>query len=141
MKVRMINEPDLANTTGYAHRFYKGFSDLRTDVDFMFFSRNDERKSEAIPMKCVWSSRTFPFAVWKQCLIERPDILHIQFAFDTFGDFLDTFLFTAMLVLLKTLKLKIVINVHATIPLNVVTPDFIHHGGFPNRVSLRGRAR
>lgn len=125
IKVCMINEPDLANTSAYSYRLFEGFNDLANKPVIIFYSNLKEKVPENVPVKCIWTSRFFPFQILRFCFIDKPDIIHIQYAFDTFGDFLDNLLFPLLLVLLRIFSYKVVINIHATIPLSVMDRNFV----------------
>lgn len=120
----MIGEPDLANTTGYSHRFYKGLKKIHPEIDVIYYAHISEKTFSGMSIKAFWNSRLFPIQVLLRGLIDKPDIIHIQYAFDTFIDLFGNMFFPPLLLLLKLFRFKVIVNIHATVPKKVITPQF-----------------
>ena len=67
-------------------------------------------------LKAVWSPYLYPFQIFKEVIKDKPDVVHVQFEFGTFGSLLTSIFFPFLLCLLKFSRVKVVTTIHETIP-------------------------
>jgi glycosyltransferase involved in cell wall biosynthesis len=66
--------------------------------------------------KGFWSSFLYPFQIWRRALIDKVNVVHIQFEFNTFGHPITLAFFPLLLAGLRAAGISIVITIHGVIP-------------------------
>jgi len=75
--------------------------------------------------KPIWTERLYPFQIVRQALRDRPDALHIDFTITEFSSqYLNMLFFPLLVLLLKTLGMKVVLTVHDVLSRDVLRELF-----------------
>jgi glycosyltransferase involved in cell wall biosynthesis len=102
--------------------------------DLEIWADKDE-KNYHLPYKNLqlcWSKGLFyPWQIFWQAIKSRPKIVHLQHEINMYGGKFSAFLFPLLLLLLKLFSKKIVVTVHAVVPKDEVTADFLQTFNFP----------
>jgi glycosyltransferase involved in cell wall biosynthesis len=122
-KVAIIH--NLTPKTNYARLLQGGFIEARHSVVTTFYGTKDEDISDLQNAKNVWSSNLYPFQIFKQVLKDRPNVVHIQYEFVTFGPFWTNLLLPLLLLLMKLARTKIVVTIHSVIPKEEVDRELV----------------
>lgn len=129
----------------YSKSLFDGFEKARIDrLELAFFSPKDgseskQRLSCSFPNeKKVWTSYFYPFQIFGQVMRYKPDVVHVQYEFTTFGSFLSNFLFPFLLILLKIARSKVATTVHSVIPKENVDAEFVQKS-LPQIARFKGR--
>lgn len=75
----------------------------------------EESKSEFNSSK-IWGSYSYPFDIFKKALSDQINLVHIQWEFNTFGNFQSSLLLPILLFLLTISKIKRITTIHSVIP-------------------------
>jgi len=115
----------LTPKTNYTRLLEKGFRHSASKADITLYGNKEENISDLPNAKNVWSNNFYPFQVFRQTVGDRPDIVHIQYEFTTFGPFWTNLLFPLLLILMKIAGVKTVVTVHSVIPKEMVNKEFM----------------
>lgn len=86
----------------------------------------DNLKVSIKNIKLIWNKNIFyPYQILRQVLKDKPDILHIQHEINMFGGIATAIVFPILPVLLKLVKVKIIITVHAVVACKDINKDFL----------------
>jgi glycosyltransferase involved in cell wall biosynthesis len=88
--------------------------------EVILYGSKEDVVSDLLNAKNVWSSSLFPFQIFKQVLKDRPNIVHIQYEFTTFGPFWTNLFVPLAMILIKIAGVKTVLTVHSVIPKDIV---------------------
>jgi len=121
--MRQLKVAIIDNRSLYSCNLCDGFGKLGDEIKLIFIAPKGEIslgtiESSKCDYKRVWTSHLYPFQIFKIITSLKPDIVHVQFEFNTFGSIFTIALFPLLLILLRLLRLKIIITIHGTIPLD-----------------------
>ena len=127
IKVAMVDDK-----SPYSKSLLEGYEKAGIDrLELAFFSpkvvssRKRRLRCSFPNEKMVWTSNLYPFQIFRQVMRDRPDLVHVQYEFATFGSFLSSFLFPVLLMLLKMAGSKIATTIHSVIPRESVDAAFV----------------
>ncbi|MFY3742031.1 MAG: glycosyltransferase involved in cell wall biosynthesis [Candidatus Nitrosomirales archaeon] len=66
-------------------------------------------------LKKIWSPYLYPLQLLRQLIKDRPEIVHIQYEFNTFGSLYSSFLVLPLLIFVKALGIKSVVTLHGPV--------------------------
>jgi glycosyltransferase involved in cell wall biosynthesis len=115
----------LTPKTNYTRLLEKGFRHSASRANIIMYGSKEENLLGLPNAKNVWSSNFYPFQIFRQTLRDRPDIVHIQYEFTTFGPFWSNLFFPILLVLLRIAGVRAVVTVHSVIPKEMVDRDLM----------------
>jgi glycosyltransferase involved in cell wall biosynthesis len=115
----------LTPKTNYTRLLEKGFRHSAGRANIIMYGNKEENLLDLPNAKNVWSSNFYPFQIFRQTLMDRPDIVHIQYEFTTFGPFWSNLFFPILLVLLRIAGVRAVVTVHSVIPKEMVDRDLM----------------
>lgn len=115
----------LTPKTNYTRLLEKGFRHSASRANIIMYGNKEENLLDLPNAKNVWSSNFYPFQIFRQILRDRPDIVHIQYEFTTFGPFWSNLFFPILLVLLSIAGVRTVVTVHSVIPKEMVDRDLM----------------
>ena len=78
-------------------------------------------KSNFKNTKRIWSQTLFPFQIFRQAIVDKPDLVHIQHEINTFGPLYTNLFFPFLLFLLRLTRSKVIITEHS-----VFDPDELY---------------
>jgi glycosyltransferase involved in cell wall biosynthesis len=110
----------LTPKTNYTRLLQKGFDVSEKNFNILLYGGKEENVSDLPNAKNVWSSPLYPFQIFSQVLRDRPQIVHIQYEFTTFGPFWTNIFLPLLMILLKVARVKTVVTVHSVIPYSMV---------------------
>lgn len=77
-------------------------------------------------LELVWHKDwRYPFEIAMAIMRHRPHIIHIHHEFTMYGSPVTAILFPVLLVLLKMLRTKTVLTIHAVVPFDAINDDFL----------------
>jgi len=115
----------LTPKTNYTRLLEKGFRRSKNGPSIILYGNKEENLSDLPNAKNVWSNNFYPLQIFKQTMWDRPNIVHIQYEFTTFGPFWSNLFFPVLLVLLRIAGVRTVVTVHSVIPKEMVDRDLM----------------
>ena len=86
----------------------------------------ENTKTDLKNVKLIWSKNyAYPFQVCWQVIKDRPRIVHLQHEINMFGNPPTTLIFPLLPFLLKILRAKVVITIHAVVTQKQINSEFI----------------
>lgn len=77
-------------------------------------------------IKTVWSkSASYVLQIIRELKKDKPDIVHLQHEFNMYGGIVTAALFPCLLIILKILRYRVVVTVHAAIDKKQIDAEFI----------------
>ena len=99
------------------------------DVELLVYTDQDEKNlliSDCGEIKPVWSkSPAYIYQIVKQVLKDKPDVIHLQHELNMYGGMLTATLFPILLLILRLLRFKIVVTVHAAVYKREIDKNFV----------------
>jgi glycosyltransferase involved in cell wall biosynthesis len=111
VKVVLINSQSL-----YSYNLYKELLKHNEKLNLLFYGPKHSRERVSCSFanaKKLWTQYFYPFQIFKQAIIDKPDIAHIQYEVNTFGPFHTNLLFPLLIMLLRISRVKVVITIHS----------------------------
>jgi glycosyltransferase involved in cell wall biosynthesis len=136
-KVAIVHH--LTPKTSYTRLLERGFVESGKSAGIVLYGEKGENISDLPNARNVWSSRLYPFQIFRQVIRDRSDIVHIQHEFSTFGPFWANLTLPLLLLLMKIARVKIVITNHVVIPKEEVDNELV--GKFFPQLAKFGIAR
>lgn len=115
----------LTPKTNYTRLLARGFWESKGSVDIILYGSKGEDISDLPNAKNVWSTSFYPFQIFSQILRDRPNIVHVQYEYTTFGPFWSNLIFPMLLMLLRMAGMRIIVTVHSVIPKEMVDKDLM----------------
>ncbi|MGH2638913.1 MAG: glycosyltransferase family 4 protein, partial [Rhabdochlamydiaceae bacterium] len=76
-------------------------------------------------IRTVWSKNyRFIFQIIRQVARDKPDVIHLQYEINMYGDLLTAILFPFLLLLLKIMNYETVVTIHAIVERSLIDEDF-----------------
>jgi len=123
--IRTVIVHRLTPKTNYTRLLEKGFRDSRSPIILTLYGGKEEDVSDLPDAKNVWSGKAYPLQIFRQVLRDRPNVVHIQYEFTTFGTFWTNLLLPLLLISMKIAGVKIVVTVHSVIPKEIVDKELM----------------
>ncbi len=103
----------------YSWQLCKEMSALIGEDKKLFFYVQKECAVKGQPgytqLKKVWSPYLYPVQLLKHLIKDKPEIVHLQYEFSTFGSLLGSFLVLFLLMLVRALRMKVIVTLHGPI--------------------------
>lgn len=112
----------------YSRYLNTGFKELEDQPKITIYTtkKENEVRLPSTPVKAFWSTNfLYPLQITWQAWKDKPDLVHIQHEFNMFGGFSTALFFPLLLILLRFIVKKIVVTVHAVVPLQMVDNAFV----------------
>ncbi len=137
-RIRVAMVSQLFPLTHYTIFLGKSLDSFENEIEMLYYRSKSENNTVPLrQVKKVWSkSIKYPFEVFRQCVKDRPDVVHIQHEFNMFGDKMTAFIFPLLVFLLRIGRFKTVVTVHAVVPINDVDSFFAKTFAFPKKLPL-----
>jgi glycosyltransferase involved in cell wall biosynthesis len=101
---------------------------LRKEIEVLVYS-SKEQENFKVPLKnikLVWSKNVFyPFRVMRQAMRDKPDIVHLQHEINMFGGLGTAIIFPLLPLLLKIVKSRVVVTIHAVVDQGRINKEFL----------------
>jgi glycosyltransferase involved in cell wall biosynthesis len=108
------------------------FSDSTYDITAIASKESREAQNHGGRVRYVWSKSVFhPLQIWIHLWRNRPHLVHIQHEINLFGGIWGVLMLPVLILLLKSIRLRIVTTIHAVVPLPIVQGDFARFFSFP----------
>jgi glycosyltransferase involved in cell wall biosynthesis len=121
--------------THYSRYLIKSlYSNYKSNLLLNVYSPKEEKLSglEEININQCWSQNfLYPLQIVTQVIKDKVDIVHLQFEINMYGGKFMVTLFPILLFLLKLARKKIVITLHAVIPMKDIDLDFLEIFSLP----------
>jgi glycosyltransferase involved in cell wall biosynthesis len=113
MKVAMIDR--VYNEAWYTWFLCRDLSEIDNSVVICYGPKRGgwDHLPGATQLKKLWSPHLYPFQIGKAIRKDEPDIVHIQFEYNTFGLITSIVMFPVLLALLRTTRARIVVTLHS----------------------------
>ncbi len=113
----------------YSQYLASGLSDIH-DLDLIFYAEKNPdvlKIKNCGQVKAVWSkSHRYIFQILRELRRDKPDVIHLQQELNMYGGVSTAALFPLLLLVLKILRYKLVITVHAAVFKKQIDKEFIH---------------
>src|SRR2546428_5155723 len=105
-----------ATVGSYTSKLVKGFKQgCPTDRVEVYGPKGEVRTEEHFPASEVWTPNMYPFQIFRQACQDKPDVVHIQHEFGTFGNSISLSLSPLLYILLKLLRVRVVTTLHSLV--------------------------
>jgi len=95
-------------------------------------SRSESIALDLDNVREVWSKNPFyPFQIFRQVIMDKPGIVHVQHEFNMFGGPSTILVFPMLLLLLRVARTKTIVTLHAVVQPSIVTKEFASTFGAP----------
>ena len=137
-RIRVAMVSQLFPLSHYTIFLGKGLDSLESEVEMLYYRSKSENMNVPVKrVKNVWhKSVKYPFEIFRQCVKDKPDVVHIQHEFNMYGGKMTTLVFPLLLFLLKLGRFKTVVTVHAVVPISDVDGFFAKTFAFPKNLHL-----
>lgn len=135
IKVAMVSP--LFPLSHYTVFLGKGLDSLESVEMHYYRSKSEKIDVPLKRVKDVWTrSMKYPFEVFHQCMLDKPDVVHVQHEFSMFGGRITALVFPLLLLLLRLGRFKTVVTVHAVVPISDIDGFFAKTFAFPKNLYL-----
>jgi glycosyltransferase involved in cell wall biosynthesis len=142
-KVAIISTffPSQGGVATYTKYLYENLTNKNIDILILADTLEKEDVHILTPnniniIRCWDKSPKLISQLTKQIIKNRIDIIHIQYEINLFGNKLNSMSIMVLLFILKLFNKKIIITLHAVIPLNRIDNQFLKENNFSGNLFL-----